>query len=133
MRAWTRSPVRLSRQRGRRRGRERGWRGPGPEWRRGWCTSERAESGGGRGTARLVSAGRRDWVEAVWAEAPEVPPGLRRLAWRAGGARLIAREALMRRGIGSAMLFAVVVVVVVVVVGGGGRGLGGLARLVGQL
>ncbi len=59
-----------------------------------------------RGAARLVPAGRRDWVEAVWAEAPEVPPGLRRLAWRAGGVRLIAREATMRRGIGSAMLFA---------------------------
>jgi len=59
-----------------------------------------------RGAARLVPAGRRDWVEAVWAEAPEVPPGLRRLAWRAGGVRLIAREAQMRRGIGSAMLFA---------------------------
>jgi hypothetical protein len=60
-----------------------------------------------RGAARLVPAGRRYWVEAVWAEAPEVPPGLRRLAWRAGGVRLIAREALMRRRIGSAMLFAV--------------------------
>jgi hypothetical protein len=57
--------------------------------------------------ARLVSAGRRDWVEAVWAEAPEAPPGLRRLAWRAGGARLIAREALVRRGTGRAALFAV--------------------------
>jgi len=60
-----------------------------------------------RGAVRLVPAGRRDWVEAVWAEAPEVPPGLRRLAWRAGGVRLTAREALMRRGIGRAMLFAV--------------------------
>ena len=60
-----------------------------------------------RGAVRLVPAGRRDWVEAVWAEAPDVPPGLRRLAWRAGGVRLTAREALMRRGIGSAMLFAV--------------------------
>ncbi len=60
-----------------------------------------------RGAARLVPAGRRDWVEALWAEAPEVPPGLRQLAWRAGGARLIAREALMRRRIGSALLFAV--------------------------
>jgi hypothetical protein len=59
-----------------------------------------------RGAALLVPAGRRDWVEAIWAEAAEVPPGLRRLAWRAGGARLIAREALMRRGAGSAMLFA---------------------------
>jgi hypothetical protein len=60
-----------------------------------------------RGAALLVPAGRRDWVEAVWAEAPEAPPGLQRLAWRAGGARLIAREALMRRGIRGAMLFAV--------------------------
>jgi len=31
------------------------------------------------GAVRLVPAGRREWVEAVWAEAPEVPPGLRRL------------------------------------------------------
>jgi hypothetical protein len=60
-----------------------------------------------RGVARLVPAARRDWVEAAWAETPEVPPGLRRLAWRAGGTRLVAREALMRRGIGSVMLFAV--------------------------
>lgn len=59
-----------------------------------------------RGVARLVPAERRDWAEAVWAEAPEVPAGLRRLAWCAGGARLIAREALMRRGTGSALLFA---------------------------
>jgi hypothetical protein len=60
-----------------------------------------------RGLARLVPAARRDWVEAVWAEAPEAPPGLRRLAWCAGGVQLIAREALMRRRIGSALLFAV--------------------------
>ena len=51
-------------------------------------------------------------MEAVWAEAPEVPPGLLRLAWRAGGVRLIAKEALMRRGIGSALLFAVAVALV---------------------
>ena len=55
----------------------------------------------------LVPGGRRDWVEAVWAEEPEVPPGLRRLAWRAGGVQLIAREALLRRRLGSATLFAV--------------------------
>jgi hypothetical protein len=54
-----------------------------------------------------VPAERRDWVEAVWAEAPEVPHGLRRLAWRAGGVRLIARETLMKRRISSAILFAV--------------------------
>jgi hypothetical protein len=59
-----------------------------------------------RGVAWLVPTGRRGWVEAVWAEAPEVPPGLRRLAWRAGGVRLIAGEALMRGRIGSALLFA---------------------------
>lgn len=33
-----------------------------------------------RAAARLVPADRRDWVEAVWAEASEVPPGLRRVA-----------------------------------------------------
>jgi hypothetical protein len=61
--------------------------------------------------ALLVPAGRRDWVEAAWAEASQVPPGLQRLAWRAGAARLMAREALMRRGTGCAMLFAVAAVV----------------------
>jgi hypothetical protein len=60
-----------------------------------------------RGAARLVPIGRRDWVEAVWAEAREAPPGLRRLAWLAGGARLIAREALIRRRTSNALLFAV--------------------------
>jgi hypothetical protein len=55
----------------------------------------------------VVPTNRRDWVEAVWAESPEVPPGLRRLAWRAGGVRLIAREAGMARRIGGLMLFAV--------------------------
>jgi hypothetical protein len=60
-----------------------------------------------RGAVRLVPAGRRDWVEAVWAEASEVPPGLRRMAWRAGGVRLIVREAPMVRRIGGLLLFAV--------------------------
>jgi hypothetical protein len=64
-----------------------------------------------RGAARLVPAGRRDWVEAVWAEVSEVPPGLRRLAWRAGGVRLIAREAVMVRRIGGLLLFAMAVAV----------------------
>lgn len=59
-----------------------------------------------RAAARLVPTGRRDWVEAAWAEAHEVPPGLRRLAWRAGGARLMAREAGMARRIGGLLLFA---------------------------
>jgi hypothetical protein len=64
----------------------------------------------GRGAAYVMSAERRDWAEAVWAEAHEVPPGLRRLAWRAGGVRLIAREAMMVRRVRSTLLFAVAAV-----------------------
>jgi hypothetical protein len=60
----------------------------------------------GRAAARLVPAGRRDWAEAVWAEAGEVPPGLRRLAWLAGGVQVMAREALPARAIGRRLLFA---------------------------
>jgi len=60
----------------------------------------------GRVIARLLPAGRRDWAEAVWAEAREVPPGWPRLAWRAGGARLIAREAHLARRAGTLLLFA---------------------------
>jgi hypothetical protein len=60
----------------------------------------------GRAGARLVPAARRDWAEAVWAEAHEVPAGWRRLAWRVGGVWLIAREAVMMRWIGSRVLFA---------------------------
>jgi hypothetical protein len=60
----------------------------------------------GRAGSRLVPAGRRDWAEAVWAEAYEVPAGWRRLAWRVGGVWLIAREATMVRWIGSRVLFA---------------------------
>ena len=59
-----------------------------------------------RAGARLLPAGRRDWAEAVWAEAREVPPGWPRLAWRAGGVRLIVREAQMMRRIGTLLLFA---------------------------
>ena len=60
-----------------------------------------------RGAAWLLPAGRRDWAEAVWAEAHEVPAGLARLAWRAGGVWVIAREALLPRRLGRALLFAV--------------------------
>ena len=58
------------------------------------------------GALRLVPAERRAWVAAVWAEAPEVPPGLRRLTWRAGGVRLVAREAAAMRRTGGLLLFA---------------------------
>jgi len=60
-----------------------------------------------RCAARLLPAERRDWAEAVWAEAHEVPPGL---AWRAGGVWVLAREALLPRRLGRVSLFAVAAV-----------------------
>jgi hypothetical protein len=65
-----------------------------------------AAAAAGRAAGWLLPAGRRDWAAAIWAEAHEVPPGLARLAWRAGGAWVIAREALMPRRLGRAALFA---------------------------
>ena len=61
----------------------------------------------GRGAIRLVPAARRDWAEAVWAEAYEVPTGWPRLIWRVGGVRLIAKEAQMVRRAGILVLVAV--------------------------
>ena len=66
-----------------------------------------AAAAAGRGTVRAVPAARREWAEAVWAEAHEVPAGWRRLAWRAGGLGLIAEEGQMARTIGIWLLFAV--------------------------
>jgi hypothetical protein len=60
-----------------------------------------------RGVARLVPTERREWAEAIWAEAHEVPPGMRRLAWRSGGIRLIATGAFMERRVRNSLLFAV--------------------------
>jgi len=60
--------------------------------------------------AGLLPAGRRDWIEAVWAEAYEVPPGLPRLAWRAGGIWMVARETLLPRRFLKVALFAVAAV-----------------------
>ena len=57
----------------------------------------RIATAAGRGAVRLVPAARRDWAEAVWAEAHEVPAGWPRLAWRAGGVLLIAKEGQMGR------------------------------------
>lgn len=66
----------------------------------------RVRAAAGRGAAWLLPAGRRDWVAALWAEAHEVSPGLARLAWRAGGVWVLAREALIPRRLGRAVLFA---------------------------
>jgi hypothetical protein len=46
-------------------------------------------------------------VEAVWAEAFEVEPGLRRLVWRAGSVRVIAGGLLMQRRFVNSLLFGV--------------------------
>ena len=67
----------------------------------------RTMAAAGRAMAWLLPAGRREWAAAVWAEAHEVPPGLARLAWRAGGVWVLAREGLMPRRIVRAALFAV--------------------------
>jgi hypothetical protein len=69
--------------------------------------TSRLRSAVGRATSYLLPAERRDWADAVWAEAYEVPPGLPRLRWRAGGIRLITREALMARRVRLSLLFAV--------------------------
>ncbi len=61
--------------------------------------------------AALVPPGRRGWVEAVRAEAGEVPPGMARLSWLAGGLWLVAKEAGMVRRIGYGLGVAAVAVV----------------------
>ena len=40
--------------------------------------------------ARLLPAGRREWAEAVQAEASQAPAGWPRLSWLAGGVWLVA-------------------------------------------
>jgi hypothetical protein len=48
-------------------------------------------------SAGLLPAGRREWAQAVLAEAGEVPAGAGRVAWLCGGLWLVAREAVMGR------------------------------------
>jgi hypothetical protein len=50
-------------------------------------------------TARVLPPARRQWAEAVQAEAGQVPAGWRQLHWLAGGLWLVAREAKMARKI----------------------------------
>ena len=47
--------------------------------------------------AGLLPAARREWAQAVLAEAGEVPAGAGRVAWLSGGLWLVAREANMVR------------------------------------
>src|SRR5262249_61749815 len=58
----------------------------------------------GRGAVRLVPTARRDWAEAVWAEAHDVPTGWPRLGWRAGGVGRIATGGERGRGGGAPCL-----------------------------
>ena len=62
-----------------------------------------------RWSAGMLPAGRRQWLDALWAEADEVPPGWLRLAWLAGGVRLAMREAALSRRLGYPLAFAVAV------------------------
>jgi hypothetical protein len=48
----------------------------------------------GRVILWLLPPGRRQWVEALWAESAALPAGRERARWRAGAAGLVAREAL---------------------------------------
>ena len=50
-------------------------------------------------TARLLPPARRQWAEAIQAEAGQVPVGWRQLHWLAGGLWLVVRETNMARKI----------------------------------
>jgi hypothetical protein len=63
-----------------------------------------------RRCAGLLPPGRREWAEAVRAEAGEVPAGPARVGWLAGGLWLVAREAGMIRRIGYGLGVAAVAV-----------------------
>ncbi len=52
-----------------------------------------------RAATRLLPPGRREWAEAVRAEADQVPAGRLRLHWLAGGLWLVARKANIVRKI----------------------------------
>ena len=64
-----------------------------------------------RCSAGALPPGRREWGEAVSAEAGQVPAGWSRWCWLAGGLRLVAKEAPMTRrigyGLGAALVAAV--------------------------
>ena len=59
-----------------------------------------------RRSAALVPADRREWAEAAWAEAAEVPAGWQRLRWLAGGVRLTVQQAARGRRIWYPLAFA---------------------------
>ena len=66
----------------------------------------RAAAAAGRCVMWLIPIGHGEWAEALWTEADAVPPGRPRLAWRAGGLRLVMGEVLAWRRVGRVLLFA---------------------------
>jgi hypothetical protein len=59
-----------------------------------------------RRSTALLPPDRQAWARALWAEAYEVPEGWPRLAWLAGGARWVAREAALGRNFAYPFAFA---------------------------
>jgi hypothetical protein len=59
-----------------------------------------------RRSTALLPADRQLWARALWAEAYEVPEGWPRLAWLAGGARWVTREAALGRSLAYSFAFA---------------------------
>ena len=69
----------------------------------------RVAAAAGRCVVWLLPIGRGEWAEALWTEADAVPPGRPRLAWRAGGLRLLTGEILTWHRVGRVLLFAAAV------------------------
>jgi hypothetical protein len=61
-----------------------------------------------RRSMQVMPAERREWAEAVWSEAAEVPSGWRQLRWLAGGLRMTVREAALARRMRYPLAFAAV-------------------------
>ena len=60
-----------------------------------------------RRSMQVMPAERREWAEAVWSEAGEVPSGWRQLSWLAGGLRMTVRETALARRLRYPLAFAV--------------------------
>src|SRR5262249_31549532 len=59
-----------------------------------------------RWSMQVMPAERREWAEAVWSEAAQVPSGWRQLRWLAGGLRMTGYEAALARRMRYPLAFA---------------------------
>jgi hypothetical protein len=57
----------------------------------------RLSRAGGRAVIRLLPAERREWAEAIWAEAGQAASARERFGWYSGGVRTLAGQAAMTR------------------------------------